>query len=55
MTVRSNAQTPRTLPPDVELADGSTAGNRLLSKVPVANIDKTVLVKDPAEPGSAHE
>ena len=52
MTVRSNGQTPQTLPPDVELADGSTAGNRLLSKVPVADIDKTVLVKDPAEPAA---
>jgi hypothetical protein len=58
MTVRSNGQTPQTLPPDVELADGSTAGNRLLSKVPVDDIDKTVLVKDPAEPvrrGPTHE
>jgi chemotaxis protein MotB len=50
MTVRSNGQTPRTMPPDVELADGSTAGNRLLSKVPPADIDKTVLIKDQVEP-----
>jgi chemotaxis protein MotB len=50
MTVRSNGQTPRSVTPDVELADGSTAGNRLLSKVPLADIDKTVLVKDQAEP-----
>src|SRR5882757_7683301 len=50
MTVRSNGQTPRTVPPSVELADGSTAGNRLLSKVPVADIAKTVLVKDQAAP-----
>jgi chemotaxis protein MotB len=45
-----NGQTPRTMPPDVELADGSTAGNRLLSRVPVADIDKTVLVKAQAGP-----
>jgi chemotaxis protein MotB len=55
MTVRGNAQTPRTMPPGVELADGSTAGNRLLSKVPVADIDKTVLVKDQAAPAPTHE
>jgi outer membrane protein OmpA-like peptidoglycan-associated protein len=51
MTVRSNAQTPQTQS-DVELADGSTAGNRLLSKATVADIDKTVLVKDQAEPAA---
>jgi len=50
VTVRSNGQTPRTMPPDVELADGSTAGNRLLSRVSVADIDKTVLVKAQAGP-----
>jgi hypothetical protein len=50
MTVRSNGQTPRSPAPGVELADGSTAGNRLLSKTPVADIDKTILVKDQAEP-----
>jgi chemotaxis protein MotB len=52
MTVRSNGKAPPTVPSDVELADGSSAGNRLLSRVPVADIDKTVLVKDPAEPGA---
>jgi chemotaxis protein MotB len=51
MTVRSNGPPPA-LSADVELADGSTAGNRLLSKVPVADIDKTVLVKDPAQPAA---
>ena len=35
---------------DVELADGSSAGNRLLSRVPPAALDKTVLVKDQAKP-----
>src|SRR5712672_3630687 len=55
MTVRGNGQTPHTLAADVELADGSTPGNRLLSKVSVADIDKTVLVKDPSEPAGASE
>jgi chemotaxis protein MotB len=50
VTVRSNGGTPRTVPPDVQLADGSTAGNRLLSRVPIADIDKTVLVKDQGQP-----
>ena len=63
MTVRSNGQTPQTVPPDVELADGSIAANRLLSRVPPADLDKTVLVKDqvkpapraaPAEPVAQH-
>jgi chemotaxis protein MotB len=52
MTVRSNGQTPQTLPSNVALADGNTAGNRLLSRVPVADIDKTVLVKDQAAPAA---
>jgi chemotaxis protein MotB len=46
MTVRSNEQTPKTEASGVELADGSSAGNRLLSRVPIGDIDKTVLTKD---------
>jgi hypothetical protein len=53
LTVRSNEGTPRTVPPDIELADGGIAANRLLSRVPIADIDKTVLVKDAQAP--AHE
>jgi hypothetical protein len=32
----------------VKTADSSSAANRLLWRVPVADIDKTVLVKGPA-------
>jgi chemotaxis protein MotB len=52
LTVRSNRETPRTVPPDIELADGGIAANRFLSRVPIADIDKTVLVKDEAEPAA---
>src|SRR5450432_3449816 len=49
MTVRADAQTPQAVSPDVALADGSTAENRLLSRLPVPDIDKTVLVNHRAE------
>jgi chemotaxis protein MotB len=45
MTVRGNEKTPQTAAPGVQLADGSSGQNRLLAEVPVADIDKTVLVK----------
>ena len=50
MTVRSNEKTPLTQPSGVELADAGSAANRLLSRVPVADIDKTVLTTDQARP-----
>ena len=50
MTVRSNEKTPRMTPPGVELADGGSAANRLLSRVPMADVDTTVLPKDRAPP-----
>jgi len=50
MTVRGNEKTPEAPAPGVELADGSSAQNRLLSKVSITDIDKTVLVKDQARP-----
>ena len=50
MTVRANERTPLTAAPGVELADATTATNRLLSRVPPDDIDKTVLVANRAEP-----
>jgi chemotaxis protein MotB len=51
VTVRTlDSRTPDTAAAGVEIADGSSAGNRLLSKVPPSALDKTVLVKDQAKP-----
>jgi chemotaxis protein MotB len=45
-TARIHSDTPTNLAPDVELADASSATNRLLYRVPPADLEKTVLVKD---------
>jgi len=45
-----DSQTPAAGASGVETADGSSAGNRLLWRVPPAALDKTVLVKDQAKP-----
>jgi chemotaxis protein MotB len=45
MTVRGNEKTPQTAAPGVQLADGGSGQNRLLAEVPVADVDKTVMVK----------
>jgi chemotaxis protein MotB len=45
VTARANADTPDTAAPGVQTADSSSAANRLLWRVPVSDIDKTVLVK----------
>jgi hypothetical protein len=50
MTVRADEKTPEAAAPGVELADGSSAQNRLLSKVAITDIDKTVMVKGQAQP-----
>jgi chemotaxis protein MotB len=50
VTVRANDQTPKDAAPGVQTADSSSAANRLLWRVPVADIDKTVLAKTPATP-----
>jgi len=50
MTVRGNEKTPQAPATGVELADAGSAQNRLLSKVSIADIDKTVLVRDQAKP-----
>ena len=53
VTVRANDQTPKDAAPGVQTADSSSAANRLLWRVPVAEIDKTVLVKTPVTPPGA--
>src|ERR1700736_1419481 len=50
MTARTTGQTPGTAAPGVELADSSSAANRLFYRVPPATLEKTVLVKEPVQP-----
>jgi chemotaxis protein MotB len=45
-TARVSAETPTSFAPDMDLADASSATNRLLYRVPPADLEKTVLVKD---------
>jgi chemotaxis protein MotB len=51
-TARTTSDTPATLAPGLELADGGSATNRLLYRVPPGEMGKTVLMKaaKPAEP-----
>ena len=51
-TTRVTGETPANFAPDVEFADASSATNRLLYRVPPADLQKTVLIKD-ADPGAA--
>jgi chemotaxis protein MotB len=44
-TARITSDTPATVAPGVELADASSATNRLLYRVPPEDLDKTVLMK----------
>jgi chemotaxis protein MotB len=58
VTARTTDQTPAEATLGVDLAESSTAANRLLSRVPPAALDKTLLIKDqtkppPAEPATA--
>jgi chemotaxis protein MotB len=50
VTARTTDQTPETAAPGVELADSSSATNRLMYRVPPAVLEKTVLVKEPVKP-----
>jgi chemotaxis protein MotB len=45
-TTRTTTETPQTLAPGVELADAGSATNRMLVRVPPADLEKTVLMKD---------
>jgi chemotaxis protein MotB len=49
MTVRTTDETPETAAPGVEMADSSSATNRLMYRVPPAEMGKTVLVKEQAK------
>ncbi|MGO9993928.1 MAG: flagellar motor protein MotD [Steroidobacteraceae bacterium] len=50
VTARAGQQTPQVAAPGVETADSSSAANRLLWRVPPAELDKTVLVQNRAKP-----
>ncbi len=50
VTARTTDQTPGTATPGIEMADSSSAANRLLYRVPPAALEKTVLVKEQAKP-----
>jgi chemotaxis protein MotB len=45
-TARITSDTPDTISPGIELADASSATNRFLYRVPPADLEKTVLMKD---------
>jgi hypothetical protein len=49
---RTATDTPETVAPDIELADASSATNRVFNRVPPADLEKTVLMKDvqPSQP-----
>jgi chemotaxis protein MotB len=49
VTAHSNERPPDAATPGVEMADGSSAGNRLLYRVPPETLEKTVLVQPPAK------
>jgi chemotaxis protein MotB len=51
-TARITADTPETVAPGVELADAGSATNRLLVRVPPADLEKTVLMKEVKPPVS---
>ena len=50
VTARAADQTPGTATPGVQIADGSSAENRLLYRVPPAALETTVLVKETVKP-----
>jgi chemotaxis protein MotB len=50
MTARAGDQTPAVAAPGVELADSSSAANRLLYRMSPETLEKTVLVKEPVKP-----
>src|SRR6266404_679356 len=50
LTARATDQRPGTATPGVQIADGSSAENRLLYRVPPAALEATVLVREPVKP-----
>jgi chemotaxis protein MotB len=53
VTARTTDQTPQNAAPGVDIAESSEAANRLLARVPPAELEKTVLVKVQAPPPNA--
>jgi chemotaxis protein MotB len=51
-TARTTTDTPETLAPGVELADAGSATNRMLVRVPPADLEKTVLMKEVKSPAT---
>ena len=45
-TARTTTNAPENIAPGVELADGGSATNRMLTRVPPADVEKTVLMKE---------
>jgi len=52
VTARTTDQSPTEAAPGVELADSSSAANRLLTRVPPAALEKTLMIKDQPKPQS---
>ena len=50
VTARTTDQTPASAAPGVDMADSSSAANRLMYRVPPASIEKTVLMKEQLAP-----
>ena len=50
VTARTTDQTPTETTLGVDLAESSNAANRLLSRVPPAALEKTLMIKDQAKP-----
>jgi hypothetical protein len=44
-TTRTTTDTPPSAAPGIDLADGGSAANRILVRVPPEDLDKTVLVQ----------
>jgi outer membrane protein OmpA-like peptidoglycan-associated protein len=52
-TAHANEHTPEHAAPGVDVADGASAGNRLIYRVQPTLLEKTVLMKDPGAPPAA--
>ncbi len=50
VTARTTDETPSTAAAGVELADASSAENRLLARVPPSNLEKTLMIKEQPKP-----
>jgi len=55
VTARTTDQTPASAAPGVDMADSSSAANRLMYRVPPATIEKTVLMKEQLAPPTSSQ